>query len=356
MPGAACALGLTGVESSGGDFVKEREMFFVFHGPDEFSRAEAVARLQERLGDPTMASLNTTYLDGRKSSFEELRHACDSIPFMSKQRLVIAQGFLSRLQSQQQKRAAKSSEEKAGKKGDLERLLEYLPGLPETTLLVFVEEEALDEKHPALKLSGVQARNFITPEKGALQRWIVERAAGKGGKIEPRAASALESFVGGNLRLLDQELDKLLGYVGGDRPVREDDVHLLTPYVRETNIFGMVDAIRDRDGGKAISLLHQLLDEGKASLPLFNMIVNQFRTLIQVRELAEQGRDRQEVARILKLHPYAAQKSLEQARRFSPEQLRSAYFRLLETDLAIKTGQMSDLLALDVLILELCHK
>jgi DNA polymerase-3 subunit delta len=339
-------------------------MFYVFHGPDEFSRAEFVAELQSRMGDPAMATLNTTYLDGRKATLEELRHACDSIPFMAERRLVIAEGFLSRLQPQRRSGAGERGEkEKAGpapgRERELERLLEYLPTLPETTRLVFVENELLDGKHAVLKLAeqlgSGHVKEFVAPSRDALQQWIIERAASKDGNIGPRAAQALASYVGDDLRLLDQELEKLLSYVGGARPVSEDDVHLLTPYVRETSIFDMIDAVREGDGREALSLLHRLLDEGKAPLYLFAMIVNQFRTLIQVKGLLGRNKSGQEIARELKLHPYAAQKAVQQARSFSQEQLRRIYSRLLETDLAIKTGQMSDLLALDMLVVDLCR-
>jgi DNA polymerase-3 subunit delta len=334
-------------------------MFYVFHGPDEFSRAELIAEWQNRMGDPAMASLNTTHLDGRKATLEEMRHCCDTIPFMAERRLVIVEGFLSRLYPQRRRGAGEKSEEEAapGRKRELEQLLEYLPTLPETTRLVFVENELLDEKHPVLKLAeqlgSGRVRRFVAPERGALPQWIIERAASKGGEIEPRAAQTLASYVGGDLRLLDQELEKLLSYVGGARPVGEDDVHLLTPYVRETYIFSMIDAVCLGDGRKALALLHQLLDEGKAPLYLLTMIVNQLRTLIQVKELLGQNKNQQEIVKELKLHPYPVQKAMEQARFFNQEQLRRIYSRLLETDLAIKTGQMSDLLALDMLVADL---
>jgi DNA polymerase-3 subunit delta len=231
--------------------------------------------------------------------------------------------------------------------------------LPETTRLVFVENELLDDKHPVLKLAQQLGRGhvkrFVAPGRGALQRWIIKRATSKEGEIEPQAAQALASYVGDDLRLLDQELEKLLSYVGGTRPVREGDVHLLTPYVRETYIFNMIDAVCEGDGRKALSLLHRLLDEGKAPLQLFALIVNQFRTLIQVKELSGQNKNKQEIIKELKLHPYAAQKAMQQARSFSQEQLRRIYSRLLKADLAVKTGQMPDLLALDMLVMDLCR-
>ena len=69
-------------------------MIYVFHGDDEFSRAEALADFKARMGDPVVADLNTTRLDGRKVTFGELIHACDTVPFMARVRLVIVDDLL----------------------------------------------------------------------------------------------------------------------------------------------------------------------------------------------------------------------------------------------------------------------
>ena len=50
------------------------------------------------------------------------------------------------------------------------------------------------------------------------------------------------------------------------------------------------------------------------------------------------------------LHRFVAEKGRRQSRNFSMEQLETIYRKLLETDLAIKTGRMDQVLALDMLI------
>jgi DNA polymerase-3 subunit delta len=337
-------------------------MFYVFHGPDEFSQAEQIAEFQARMGDQAMASLNTIRLDGRKITLGELRHACDAIPFMAARRLVIVDGLLTRLGGRRRRGAGEGEEgiePSAGRQDtELAQLLEYLPGMPETTRLIFVEDELLDKKHPILALAKQQGsgyvKDFVPPTRGTLSQWISRRAEAKGGRIVPRAAEALTAYVGQDLRLLDQELEKLLTYVGSERPVKEEDVHLLTPYVREANIFEMVDAIGLGNGQRALSLLHKLLEENKAPLYLLSMIVRQFRILLQVKDLLGRNVAPGAIPHELDLHPYVAEKAVAQARSFSLERLECIYRRLLETDLAIKTGQMEDLLALDTLIVDLC--
>lgn len=331
-------------------------MFYVFYGDDEFSRSEALADFKARMGDPVMADLNTTHLDGRKVTFGELAHACDAIPFMAQVRLVIVENLLTRLTG---KRPGGGQIPQRDQKF-LKDLLAYLPRLPETTRLAFVEASSLPETHPVIKLAKAEKRGHVVefrpPDErsGGLERWIRDRAKEKGAEIDLQAAHELASFVGNNLRLLDRELEKLATYVDGQRPINNEDVHRLVPYVHEANIFEMTDALGQRDGPKASQLLHRMLDGGYDPLYLLGMIVRQFRIMIRAKDLAERGIHPNDIPTRLGLKPFVARKGLSQAARFSMSQLETIYRRLWETDVSIKTGQMEPVLALDLLVAGLC--
>ncbi len=298
------------------------------------------------MGDPAMADLNITYLDGRKMTLGELTHVCDAVPFMARVRLVVVENLLSRLTK--------------GHKDFLDALLTYLPRLPETSRLVFVEEGTLPATHPVVRLAQAEKRGhvqeFSVPDerRGSLQRWIQDRVKKKGGEIEARAAHELANFVGSNLRLLDRELEKLVVYVDGQHPISVEDVRDLVPYIHEANIFEMTDALGRRDGPRASQLLHRMLDGGNEPLYLLSMIVRQFRIMIQVKDLAERGVHPNDIPTRLGMNAFVARKGLSQAAQFSREQLEAIYRKLWETDLSIKTGQMEPLLALDLLVAGLC--
>ncbi len=334
-------------------------MFYIFHGEDEFSRAEELARLRAKLAegsDPAMADLNTSVLDSQVS-LGELRHACDAIPFLADRRLVIVHGLLSRLS--QGRKGKKGGGPSATQQAYLRDLAAYLPQLPPTTRLIFIEDRTLPASHPILKVAkeeGKKRRGFVKafqpPKEGALPGWIRRRVEGKGGRISSEAVTLLAALVGNDLRQLDQEIEKLLLYADGQQ-VTSRDVRLLVSRARETSIFDLVDQVGRRRTDVALRLLHQLLDEGEAPLYLLAMLARQVRILIQVSELREQGVGQHEIAGRLKLHPYVVKKGWNQARNFSLAQLEAAHERLVETDWAIKTGEMEDVLALEMLIVRL---
>jgi DNA polymerase-3 subunit delta len=172
--------------------------------------------------------------------------------------------------------------------------------------------------------------------------------------LSTEAVQLLAALVGTDLRLLDQEIEKLLLYAG-DRQVTTDDVQALVSRARETSIFDLVDCVGRRQTDRALKLLHGLLDDGEAPLYLLTMLARQVRILIQVSELELSDMAPEAIAGRLKLHPFVVKKGLDQARNFRLDQLERAHERLVETDWAIKTGELDEVLALDMLVVALTH-
>jgi DNA polymerase-3 subunit delta len=83
------------------------------------------------------------------------------------------------------------------------------------------------------------------------------------------------------------------------------------------------------------------------------MITRQFRLIAQVKDL-KPGLSHLQIQDRLGLKPsYPLDKTLRQAKLYDFEGVKRAYDKLLETDLAIKTGKYSDKLALELLVTEL---
>jgi len=74
------------------------------------------------------------------------------------------------------------------------------------------------------------------------------------------------------LRLLDQEILKLVIFANGERAITTEDVDGLVPYAQAAIVFDMVDALGRRDGSTAARTLHGLLDAGEHPLGLLAMV------------------------------------------------------------------------------------
>ncbi|MSP13341.1 MAG: DNA polymerase III subunit delta [Chloroflexi bacterium] len=336
-------------------------MFYILHGDDEFSRSEALDELKHKMGDATMADLNTSVLDGRKLSLPDLIYACDSMPFLSERRLVIVDGLLTHLGRKRKgniEDEANTPSEAPSQERPADdftkKLLDYLSHLPDTTRLVLIEREKLPARHPVLAYAqnnrNAYVKEYLLPVRARLTHWIQTQAKTKGGQIQPDAAELLGAYIGNDLRLLDQELEKLLMHSYPDARITAAEVRLLVPYVRESNIFEMVDALCARNGHMATRLLHGLIEDGESPQYLLTMIARQFRILIQMKELSQQGLPAESIRSQLGLHPFVVEKGLAQTRQFTLDQLLQIHHRLLELDVSIKTGHTEAVLALDLLV------
>jgi DNA polymerase-3 subunit delta len=284
-----------------------------------------------------MLSLNTTRFSGAVSLWE-LRHACDAIPFLAKVRLTIVENLF----------ATKPD------KKFVDALLDYLPQLPETTRLFFLESSLLPANHRLLKLAdevkNSYVKQFSRPEGVMLERWIRDTVAEKNGRISSPAANLLAANIGNDLQILDNELEKLVLYKGEEGTIESDDVSLMCPYVAEANIFDLVDALGNRNGRRAATLLQQKFNEGVEPFFLFSMFVRQFRLLILVKECADAGMKPPDIARTIKQHSFVVGKLYQQCRNFSLNQLEQIYRHLLDVDVGVKIGRNDIITALDLLV------
>lgn len=327
-------------------------MFYLLHGEDEYRRSLQLAEWKATLGDPTTAALNTTELDGRRLTLNELISVCDAMPFLAEKRLVIVHGLAARFQRKKGAAENEPDEDPAF----LEQLEEYVNGLPESTRLVLLEDREIKKNNPIHKIvtksDQGHVHEFAPLHPGELSRWIDQHVKERGGRIERTAVIALAAFVGSDLRLLDQEIDKLLTYVGPERAITEQDVQLLVSDAQEANIFDMVDALGQRNTRRAMELVQKLLEDGQHPLYLLRMITRQFRILIQVKELLGKGTSAEDIRALLRLHPYVVKKSTAQAANFSFEQLEAIFRQLHEVDVGVKSGQIEDELALSLFVAE----
>jgi DNA polymerase-3 subunit delta len=327
-------------------------MFYILYGQDDFSLNQAVKEIKAGLGDREMVATNTTNLEGQHLTLSELRNKCAAAPFLSSHRLVIVDGLLGRFEVKQSK--PRSGKGKSGNGlGEWEGLASYIKQMPETTVLMLVDEE-VKGPNPLLKklLPLAEVRTFPLLRGRDLKAWIQQRVKAEGGDITPQAVNLLAELIGGDLWAMNGEVQKLLLY-SRERPISEDAVRQLVSHVQEANIFALVDAVAEGRTELAQRILHRLYDEGVAPTYILTMITRQFRLIAQARDL-EPGLSRLQIQDRLGLKSsYSLDKTLSQAKLYDFEGVKRAYDKLLETDLAIKTGKYSDKLALELLVTEL---
>ena len=105
---------------------EEKPIVYLLRGDDREEIETKLSDFFQRLGAPDMAEMNTTRLEGKSTSLNDLRGAALAMPFLTERRLVIVEDALAPYQG-------------SGKQKTREGFLELLDSLPQTTALVLIE-------------------------------------------------------------------------------------------------------------------------------------------------------------------------------------------------------------------------
>jgi DNA polymerase III subunit delta len=316
-----------------------RARVIVIHGDDEVGMHTRIRELIDSLGDPSIAEMNVSRLDGRTMADDEWWNAALAMPFLAPQRIVIVTDPLMRLKED----AARA------------RFLTRLTKLPETSRIVLVipDEpgrkggwEVLRTNHWLVNwIHKSEGLGILVgcpqPSGGAMTAWIRKKAEEMGGRFSAAAAAELTSHVDNNTRLAEMEVGKLLDYVNYARQVEQDDVQRLVTYTGEVDIFEMIDAMAEGNAGQAIRLLNRLLEKEEPA-KVFAMIVRQFRLLLAAREIREEGGRAQQILKEMGgepfqvNYPFVAEKLYNQAGRYTLLRLEEIYRHLGEVEQDLK--------------------
>jgi DNA polymerase-3 subunit delta len=304
-------------------------MIYFIYGEDLFRIKEEVAAVKEAA---RRAGVEITQLEAKDLTLEAFRENLTLGSLFSGKRVILI-GNLFSLASTELK----------------DKMPTLFRELPSGITLVLWEEGWPDRKSHLFALMGKIAKCLKKPflKNQELIGWVKSRAAAKNMKLTSEAAVALARIVGNDLGRMDSELEKLRLWAQG-RSIAAQDVFKLTEDNLPPSVFSFLDALGKE--GQAGLAAERLLSSGEEPLYLLSMIAYQVRNLLLISNLMERKPHLSAavISSELGLHPYTAQKTLQQARLFNPALLVALHRKITDLDLAIKTGGIE---ASDALIL-----
>ena len=319
-------------------------MILVFYGKNDFGVDTEVRKIRLSVTPEEIRDVNLTYLNGDVVTKSEFLSAVLTVPFMANKRLVIVQGLIARLNSKKAMEASGWAD-----------LSEQLKPMPVTTDIVFREED-LNRKNYLFKiLSPISTvRHFPLLRPGELKQWIKDKVNSMGLTIDSQAVNLMVDFIGSDLRTVDSELNKLTLY-SETGCITVDDVEMMVAYVKDQSIFKLVDSAIEGRNEEALRITQILLDYGSSPNMIVRMIQRQLRLLLLASDLRKRKIKPNEFSQRLAISGYPLQKTLEMERRVPFDRLLEAYNLILDSDLRVRSGLMSDIGSLDLLISEMAY-
>lgn len=226
---------------------------------------------------------------------------------------------------------------------------------PTEDVIIFTEGKAPRKNAPLFTwlVNNGTAVQHTLPSGAALDRWVRERAQRHGLRCDAPAVRALALAAGDDLWRLDNEIIKLATYTYG-RACTVTDVERLVRDAIASNMFATIEALCTNDRAAALRLLHTQQAAGDKDGHIFAMYAYQIRILLRVASAVEQDGVLQSVviARLLKIHPFVAQKAIAIVQRFPLTRLRAVHHMLATFDRDVKVGKRDAASALDLLVVK----
>ncbi|MCP0886452.1 DNA polymerase III subunit delta [Ligilactobacillus sp. WILCCON 0076] len=229
---------------------------------------------------------------------------------------------------------------------NLDELLGYLKQpQPSTTLVFIAPYEKLDERKKVTKLL---KKNAEVIEAGPINENEVRRYLGgifNKNKIviENEALDMLLMRTNGNLTKAMNEAIKLTLFAQDTKNIATEDVKALVFRSLEENVFDLTDLVLQKKFSNAVMMYHDFIERKEEPVKLNAILSKQFRLLIQVVTLSNQGYAQGNIASVLKIHPYRIKIALQSIKRYQLKikDLKKAFNSLVSIEKKLKSTTRS---------------
>lgn len=189
------------------------------------------------------------------------------------------------------------------------------------------------------------AQEFKKLSNTEVASWIRKEAQNLGAEISVQVSAELASILDNNLWQIQNELVKLVNYKngmklvdGGKLVILKEDVEEMSKGVFDDNIFALTDAIGSKNKSLALKLFEEQMKNGTSFDYLLTMAIWQFRRMLQVKQALDLGANSRKIIADLRIHPFVAQKSINQVRSFDLDYLKDIMKSLVEINKKIREG------------------
>lgn len=274
--------------------------------------------------------MNYTYFEGNGVSLPEVREIADTLPFFQDYRIIVWE----------ESKLFKSANDFA----------EYLPQMPDTTILVFVEKE-VDKRN---KLYKYVQKNGLAVEMTAMnaadtKKFVAVKLRDSGKKIRESTAEYFLGQVEGSLNNIGNELEKLIAYTYGREEITKEDIDAVCSVQVTGQIFKMLDAAAAGQKRELMQYYHDLLELNESPMSILYLLTRHFNILLQVKAVSG-SLSKQEIAKKIGIPSFSVGKYQTQCKRFTKEQLKEMLQLCVDTEFDFKQGRLSDRIGVEMLL------
>lgn len=325
---------------------------YLFHGKERYLINWAIDSLKKKYVNKEFENFNYNAVDLRQTNADEIINTCETLPIMAEKRLVLVDRY-SVLEGEKVRTFGESEEKK---------VTAYVDNIASTCIVIFVCGEKLDKRKSIYKKINKFSSAFEFSKLSAndLKKWVEKRFKKAGKTINIKNTLLLIESCGYldkdsdyTLFNLENDIHKILHYVGDGGEIKESDILDSISSSLEKNIFVLIEAITSGNKAQGIKMLSHALLYGEAEYKILALLQRQFDHMLQIKIMKESGKDIAFMKQKLGLPDFVIKKLLKNASGLTLNTLKKNMINMYEMDKNIKTGIMDPRLALETLIAQI---
>ncbi len=331
---------------------------FFYHGEESFLAEEFIQELKDLLISPEVQVYNIERFNLDDHSWMEIIDLARTIPFfLSAWRIIVVE--IVKGQGESLSETEKSI------------LSDYFDSPSNQTVLILIysgrlrKNSSLFRFFSSLPKSVVSVKELRPLKQQALLDWIDRRVSAMGKTVTLEAKKRIEELVGRDLRSVNNELEKLITYVGEKNVIELDDVNQVSGWAKTFFEWEMQESLEKADFEKSLIVLNNLFKEGIRPEFIVGIIVRFYREILLAKLwLREKEKDRKDIFRQLKPHIHEGygtfyrskfQEFFDLVERLSVKDLNYFLEELGKIDLRIKTSDASAQTLLESFLFDYCR-
>lgn len=306
---------------------------YLLYGDEDYLKLQYKNKLLRALvteGD----TMNFSRFEGKEAQVPALIDLAETMPFFAEHRVILVEdsGFFKNAAAQ---------------------LAEYLPDMPETTCMIFIEKEVdkRSKTYKSLKDIGRMVE-FKTPDEKMLTSWVLTVLQKNGKKLTQPTMQLFLEKAGNSMGNIDRELEKLICYVGDREIIQMDDVEEICTGQTENRIFDMIHMMAEKRQKEALELYYDLLALKEPPMRILFLLVRQFNILLQVKTMVAAGMEQNQIADRAGLRSFTIRRYRSEAGHFSVQKLKEALRDCARAEEDVKTGRLDDRLSVELILVK----
>ena len=276
--------------------------------------------------------------------------------FDDKKYMVVKNAQIFGASKRKSKEDESSEEEKVSKKD--EKLLQYLNEPNENTVLIFTINGKADTKKKICKVIKDRYKFIQLDDLKPKEIYSRVEKALKDSGYKLDNSNTGYYIVNNALNIYDlaiNEVEKIKLYYGNGCTVKYDDVVNIVSKNIEDNNFKFIDTVISKDIKEAFKMYDDLMIQKVEPIMLMSMLAKEVRNMLLVKKMIK-SKNKKDMMEVLGLRfDFQIDKLITNSYSFSEERLESYLVLLSDLDYKIKRGKISNKLALEMFIMDICR-